>query len=302
MTEPSRTGKRVESYWYLALVPIFAILAVVEFYPVLYSLYLSVTGPSGNFTLGYYWQMLTDTDFWSALASSLTYSTMSTLVAVAIGLFLTYLVTQDFRGRSIYEGIFILPLAAAPIAVGIFWGPSAFWDDLQSLLHYPISSLIHYQIPYFTETGVLFYFPVMALSDAWEWAPLIMLVALSIINSNPKEIFEAAKLHGASSWQVFTRIVVPTVMRSPVMQFVIVLRFMDAMRAFEIPLAWSTWVALSTSVGSPVDTLSLYLYKLLFIPTFGFPIALVSTIAVALLVVTLTAVTLLMRLLGTIGR
>lgn len=299
------TGPRqaVEAYWYLFLVPIFAVLAVVEFYPLLYSLYLSFKGPGGSFTLNWYSQMLTDRDFWGAVASSLTYSVMSVTLAIVVGLALTYLVlTREGRSRSFFESIFILPLAAAPIAVGIFWGPSAFWDDLQSLLHYPVSALLHFQIPYFTETGVLFYFPVMAASDAWEWSPLVMLVALSIIGSHPKEIYEAAKIHGASTWQVFYRIMVPTVLRSPVLQFVIVLRFIDAMRAFEIPLAWSTWVALSTSVGSPVDTLSLYLYKLLFIPAFNFPISLVAAISVALLVATLVVVSVMMRLLGEIGR
>lgn len=265
-----------------------------------YSAYLSLTGPAG-FTLTNYRQVALNADFWSAVASSLTYSTMSTAVALAIGLGLTFLVTQLDRARGYFEALFILPLAVAPIAVGVMWGPSAFWDDMQSFLHYPVSSLLHYQIPYFTETGVLFYFPVMAASDAWEWAPLVMLVSLSIIGSNPKEVYEAAKLHGASGRQLFARIVIPTVVRSPVMQFVILLRFIDAIRAFEIPLSWSTWVALSASVGAPVDTLSLYLYNLLFVPSYGFPIALVSAIAVALLVVTLLAATVLTRFLGTIG-
>jgi ABC-type sugar transport system permease subunit len=59
---------------------------------------------------------------------------------------------------------------------------------------------------------------------------------------------------------------------------------------------------LETAVGSPVDSLSLYLYKLLFIPSFGFPLPMVSAIAVALLVVTLVSATVMMRLLGAIGR
>lgn len=301
MNSPTGPRRKVEAYWYLLLIPVFVVLAVVEFYPLLYSVYLSLKGPSG-FTLGYYSQMISDRDFWSAVASSLTYSTLSVIISLAIGLTLTYLVTElAGHRRSFFEGLFILPLAAAPIAVGVMWGPSAFWDDLQSFLHYPVSSLIHFQIPYFTETGVLFYFPVMAFADAWEWAPLIMLVCLSIINSNPKEIYEAAKLHGATGWQVFSRVMVPSVLRSPVTQFVLVLRFIDAMRAFEVPLSWSTWVALYNGVGSPVDTLSLYLYDLIFVPSNGFPIALVSAIAVALLIVTVVAATTMMRLITTIG-
>jgi len=86
------------------------------------------------------------------------------------------------------------------------------------------------------------------------------------------------------------------------MQFIVVLRMIDAMRAFEIPLAWSNWVGYQNAVGSPVDTLSLFLYKLLFNPTLGFPLQEVSAIAVTLLVITLASVTVMMRILGRIGK
>lgn len=297
MMSPSTNRKRgVPAYWYLLLIPIFAVLSVVEFYPLLYGAYLSLTGPQGGLTLNNYSQMVADRNFWNSVAVSLTYSTLSTTMAIAIGLGLTFLATQEVRGRRVYEAIFILPMAAAPLMVGIVWGPSAVWDDFQTFTHFILG------LPYFQEVQILFYFPVMSFSEAWEWAPLIMLVSLSIMRSTPKEVYDAAKVHGASSWQLFRKITVPAVLGSPVMQFVIVLRFIDAMRAFEIPLAWSTWVGFENAVGSPVDSLSLYLYKLLFIPSFGFPLPMVSAIAVALLIVTLVSATVMMRLLGAIGR
>lgn len=277
------------------LVPMFAVLAVVEFYPLLYSLYLSLTGPTGSFTLSNYSNMLLDKSFWNAVVTSLFFAVLSTAFAVAIGLGLTYLVVQQFRGRGLFEGLFILPLAMAPIAVGVEWGPGAFWDDLQSFGHFVLG------LPFFNELSILFYFPVMAASESWEWAPLIMLVSLSIINSAPKEIYEAARLHGASNWQVFLKVMLPSVLNSPVMQFVLVLRFIDAMNSFAVPLDWSTWVGFSTTVGSPVDTLSLFLYKLLFIPSQGFPLGLVSAIAFSLLAVTLVSATIMMRTLRRIS-
>jgi multiple sugar transport system permease protein len=128
-----------------------------------------------------------------------------------------------------------------------------------------------------------------------------MLVALSIINSQAKQISEAAELHGASAWRRFTMISLPTILRSPVMQFIIVLRLIDSLRAFEIPLAWSNWVGFPSSIGSPVDTLSLFLYKLIFVPLYHFPIGLVSAIGVALLAVTLIIALGLIRFLGRLG-
>jgi len=278
------------------LVPIFAVLAVIEFAPLAYGVYLSLTGPTGGLSLANYGSIVADPNFWNSVIVSLSYSTLSTLIAIAIGLGLTYLLMQNIPRKGVFEGIFILPMAAAPIMVGIVWGPPAVWDDFQTFTHFILG------LPYFKEVQLLFYFPVMAFSEAWEWSPLIMLVCLSIIRSMPKAIHEAAKVHGASGWQAFSRITIPAIFKSPVIQFVLVLRFIDAMRAFEIPLSWSTWVGYETNVGSPVDAMSLYLYKLLFIPSFGFPLPLVSAIAVALLVVTLLSATAMMRLLGTMGR
>jgi multiple sugar transport system permease protein len=289
-------GKMVERYWYLLLVPILVVLTVVEFYPLLYGLYLSLTGPNGSATLANYSQMVSDGDFWDSVVASLTISALSTIFAFCLGLALTFLILQATKWRGLLEAVFIAPLAMAPIAVGVVWAPSTVWDDFQTLTHVLIG------LPFFNELSALFYIPVMSLSEAWEWAPLVMLVCMSIINLTSKAIYDAARVNGASAWQVFRDITIPSIVRSPVMQFVIVLQFIDAMWIFEVPLAWSSWLGFSTSMGSPADTLSLFLYNLLFIPSFGDPIRLVSAIAVALLVLTLAGTTAMMRLLAKMGR
>ena len=122
--------------------------------------------------------------------------------------------------------VYVLPLAAAPIVVGVLFSPSSVWDDIRQFLHFQLG------FSYFNELTPIFYFPVIVFSESWEWAPLIMLVALSIINSTSKDIYEAAELHGASAFQKFRMVTIPSIFRSPVMQFVVVLRFIDAMRAF----------------------------------------------------------------------
>jgi multiple sugar transport system permease protein len=281
--------------WYLLLLPLLALLSAVEFYPLLYSVYLSATNGNGGFQLSNYQAMLGDRAFWTSANISVLYSLSSTIMALGIGIGLTFILVQNFRGKRFYEVLYILPLAVAPIVVGTLWSPASVWDDFQSFWHFVLG------FPYFNELTPLFYLPVMSFSEAWEWAPLIMLVSLSIVNSTPKAIYEAAELHGASAFQKFRMVTVPTILVSPVTQFVVVLRFIDAMRAFEIPLSWSNWVGHPNAVGSPVDTLSLFLYKLLFIPSFGFPIGLVSAIAVSLFGITLVGATILLKLLGTIG-
>jgi len=275
--------------------PLFAVVGLVEIYPLIMSAYLSFTTITGAPALVNYVTMFGDPAFWSALNVSLFYSLSSTLIAVGVGIGLTYLLTQEIRGKGILEILYILPLAVAPIVVGVLFSPSSVWDDIQQFLHFILG------LPYFNELTPSFFFPVIIFSESWEWAPLIMLVALSVVNNIPKQVFEAADLHGATSLQKFRLVVIPAIFKSPVMQFVIVLRFIDAMRAFEIPLAWSNWLGYTTTPGSPVDTISLYLYKLLFSSSQGFPVGVVSAAAITLFAVTLAGTTVLLRLLKTVG-
>jgi len=281
--------------WYLLFLPLFAVIGLVVVYPLVMSTYLSLTNINGMPELSNYVTMVSTPTFWNALNISLLYSLTSTIIAIGIGLGLTFILTQELRGKGILTAVYILPMAVAPIVVGVLFSPSSVWDDIQGFLHF----ILHQ--PYFNELVPSFYFPVMFLSESWEWAPLIMLVALSIVHSTPKEIYEAADLSGASEYQKFRMITIPSILRSPVMQFVIVLRFIDAMRAFEIPLAWSNWLGYTSTLGSPVDTISLYLYKLLFSSSLGFPIGVVSAVAVTLFGVTLVGAAVLLRLLKAVG-
>ncbi|MDG6967240.1 MAG: sugar ABC transporter permease [Nitrososphaerota archaeon] len=297
MGAETRQGRRARESrrWYLLFIPLFVVVGFVEIYPLIESLYISLTNLNGGASLSNYVTMVTTPTFWNALNISLLYSLSSTILAVLIGIGLTFILTQELKGKGIFEAIYILPLAAAPIVVGVLYSPSSVWDDIQQFFHF----ILHQ--PYFNELTPSFYFPVMFFSDAWEWSPLIMLVALSIVNSASKEVYEAAELHGASALQKFRMVTLPAVFRSPVMQFVVVLRFIDAMRAFEVPLAWTNWLGYTNTLGSPVDTISLYLYKLLYSSSLGFPLGVVSAVAVSLFVVTLVGALVLLRLMKAVG-
>jgi multiple sugar transport system permease protein len=297
VTSEPRPGPRIRESkrWYLLFLPLFAVIGLVAVYPLVLSLYLSLTTVNGTPTLSNFVSMVSTPTFFNALNISLLYSLTSTILAVGIGLGLTFILSQELRGKGVLEVIYILPLAVAPIVVGVLFSPSSVWDDIQQFLHWQL------HLGYFNELTPSFFFPVMFFSEAWEWAPLIMLVAISIVNNMPKEVYEAADLHGATAYQKFRLIILPTVFTSPVMQFIVVLRFIDAMRAFEIPLAWSNWLGYTSTLGSPVDTISLYLYKLLFASGLGFPIGMVSAIAVTLFGITLVGAAVLLRLLKTVG-
>jgi multiple sugar transport system permease protein len=284
--------KSLRGKGYLTLVPLLVILSLVEAYPLGYSVYLSLTDyASGNFVGGANYAQLLDLGYFGqAVLTSLAYALASAALALGIGVILAFQVSVLRRGKGILEAVLLAPLAAAPIFVGVIWAPSGVWDDVNTFWHFVLGQ------PFFNPASSFFFFPVMILSDAWEWAPLIMLVSLGIMATIPAEVYEAAEISGASRWQTLRRIGLPAILRSPVMQFVIVIRFVDAMRTFEIPFSWSTWVSLPTA-GSPVDTVSLLLFKLFTLPLYGFPVGEISAMAIALLALTLGATTVLFSLL-----
>ncbi len=287
---------------YLLLIPVFAALGLVEIYPLVYTTYLSLTNYSTGQFVGAsnFAQMFSTSPFFgtnstylgvtvNAVSVSLFYAVGSTAISLVLGILLALQLSQLNRRKWLFECIFLAPLAAAPLVVGVAWAPSGMWDDFNAFWHFVLGQ------PFFNPAAGYFYYPVMIFSDAWEWAPLIMLVALGIMAGLPRDIYEAATLHGASTLQVFRRIYLPAILKSPVMAFIVTIRFIDAMRAFEIPFAWSAWVSYPYA-GSPVDTLSLLLFKLLTTFGYGFPIGYVSAVSILLLVATLAFAALMFKI------
>jgi ABC-type sugar transport system permease subunit len=218
------------------------------------------------------------------------FSSGSTVLSVVLGVLFAYLLTLVRKWKGFFEAIFLMPLAAAPIVAGVVFAPNAVWDDINTFWHYILGQ------PYFNVASNHLYLAIMILSDSWEWGPMMMLVALSILASVPRPVYEASEAFGASKWKTFRTVGLPAVLNSPVMHFMIIVRFVDAMRAFEIPFAWAGWLNYLYP-GAPTDTLSLYLFKLLLQPPSGvIPIPLISAAALVLLAVTLLAATLLFRL------
>jgi ABC-type sugar transport system permease subunit len=112
---------------YLLIVPLLAILAVVEIYPLAVSVSLSLTDYSngGAFVGGAnYATLFSQRDFWTAVATSLLYADGSVVLSTVLGVVFAYLLTRVRKGRSFFEAILLMPLAAAPIIAGVVWAPS----------------------------------------------------------------------------------------------------------------------------------------------------------------------------------
>ena len=279
---------------YLFIIPTIVALLIVEAYPVVYSLYLSVTEfstltPEPVF-IGFdnYVRMIYDENFWISLRVTLLYVFGSVSLAFVLGLSFAVLLFRDIEYRKRLQTVLILPIAISPLIAGVFFSPAAIWDDINVVLKFVLG------LPMIDVYNANFAFSLVVVADAWLWTPLFMLVFLSVLQSIPKETYEAAEIHGASNFQTFRRVTFPLIIRSPVIFIIIALRSIDAFRSFEIPFTWAGWIG-AESLGSPIDTLSLFMYKLLIFPAYESPFSYIATIALTMLMISLVITTILLK-------
>ncbi|HYM58147.1 MAG TPA: sugar ABC transporter permease, partial [Solirubrobacteraceae bacterium] len=74
---------------------------------------------------------------------------------------------------------------------------------------------------------------VMIIADTWKTAPFMALLLLAGLQVIPSEIYEAAKVDGATAWQRFTRITLPLL--KPALLVALIFRTLDALRIFDLP-------------------------------------------------------------------
>ncbi|MDY5786520.1 sugar ABC transporter permease, partial [Corynebacterium sp.] len=87
------------------------------------------------------------------------------------------------------------------------------------------------------------------IADVWKTAPFMALLILAGLQMIPKEVYEAARVDGASRWQQFTRITLPLV--RPALMVAVLFRTLDALRMYDLPV-----IMISGSSNSPTATIS----------------------------------------------
>jgi multiple sugar transport system permease protein len=93
---------------------------------------------------------------------------------------------------------------------------------------------------------------VMIFADVWKTAPFMALLILAGLQVIPDEVYDAAKVDGATAWQRFTRITLPLL--RPAILVALLFRTLDALRVFDLPFAL-------TRGANGTTTLSYYAYE-----------------------------------------
>ena len=125
-----------------------------------------------------------------------------------------------------------MPLLVAPLVLSLLWN---FMLEFDFGAVNQILSAIGLGKVYWWTPGFALY--TICLITIWQWFPFSVFVLLAGLRSLPKDVFEAAKVDGASAWYIFRRLTLP--MLSPLIMIIVVLRTMWLIRLFD-PLYGTT--------------------------------------------------------------
>jgi multiple sugar transport system permease protein len=200
-----------------------------------------------------YRNLLQDSNFHSSLATTLLYTVAATAIEFLLGLGLALLLKEDLPFQGVIRSSLIVPMVIAPIVVGIIW--RLLYNADVGLFSYTVQVLTGKSLSVLSSTALAL--PALILVDIWEWTPFMFLILLAGIQSLPQEPFEAARVDGASAWNVFVHLTLP--MLRPVIVVAILIRALDAFTVFD-----QVFVLTQGGPGTATEVATLMIYKTAF--------------------------------------
>lgn len=238
------------------LLPTALILGTFNFYPALYSLYLSFFEWNGltssKAAVGWhnYARLLSSAEFWNSLRVTVFYAGGMTLLALALGILAAILLNQPIRGQALYRVLYFLPVITPTVAAGVVW--KHLFDPSQGVINRGLAVLGISGPSWLTDpTWALV---AVILVGVWKRVGFNMVVYLAALQGIPRAYYEAAQIDGASLWQSFRFITLPLL--APSTFFLTVTALIDAFQVFDLVYVMTAGGPLKST-----DVIGYYLYR-----------------------------------------
>lgn len=154
-----------------------------------------------------YVSTFTDTNARSAVIVTIVLTTSVVLLSLLLGLGIALLLDRKFRGRSAVRTMMITPFLIVPVAAALLW-KHALYNPEYGLFNGILTWIFGEGAP---QPDWISDNPLLAIIVAivWQWTPFMMLILLAGLQSRPLDVIEAARIDGASTWQIFTHMTLP---------------------------------------------------------------------------------------------
>jgi multiple sugar transport system permease protein len=251
---PARTSEGARADARLALrllIPAGIVLVVIIAYPVVRAIWLSLYSDARFGTsvfVGFrnYLRAFAGTGadtFWPAFW----FTTLLTLVTMAfelvIGFSMALIMNKAFRGRGLVRASVLVPWAIPTAVSAQLW----LWNFNPNGV---VNAVFHTNIIWTGSHWPSFW--AIVIADVWKTAPFIALLVLAGLQIIPSEVYEAARVDGATAIQSFWRITLPLVKSAVIVA--VLFRMLDVLRIFDLPF-------IMTNGANQTETLSTIAYK-----------------------------------------
>jgi trehalose/maltose transport system permease protein len=243
------SAQRTRSAW-IFLAPTLLVLAMVAGWPLIRTIYFSLTNATLNNLAGAefigfsnyltwitlqsgrtVWRgLLVDPAWWGAVWNTLRFTLISVSIETVLGLVVALVLNAHFRGRGIVRAAILIPWAIPTIVSAKMWA----WmlNDQFGILNDIFLSLglISEKIAWTAnpDTAMI----AVLIVDVWKTTPFMALLILAGLQMVPQDIYEATKIDGVHPIKVFWRITLPLV--RPALMVAVIFRMLDAMRIFDL--------------------------------------------------------------------
>lgn len=205
--------------------------------------------------LANYISVLTNEQFWDSAFWTVSFAVIVVILNIVLGMTLAVALTTKLLPKlsAVLKIIFILPMMIAPIVTSTIW--KLMFSPIYGVLNGILVSFGLDRINWFAD--VIPARIAIIVVEVWATTPLCMLILMAALKTVPEDVMEAAKIDGASSVKRFIFITLPLMKKY--ICLVVMLRFMDAIRMFDI-----VYNLTNGGPGTATETMASTIYKMAF--------------------------------------
>ncbi|SFQ32753.1 carbohydrate ABC transporter permease [Salibacterium halotolerans] len=248
---------------YVLLIPMFVMIIVIVFIPLLTTLTYSfqsyqLSDPNadrGFVGLENYISLFQSERFRSSIVTSLIYILGSVGGMLILALITSQLANQSFKGRSLFRASILLPWAVAPVVAAQAW--KFMYDADFGIINQVLSGigLIERNIPWLVSDNLAMLSVVT--TNIWKTTPLLTLIVISGLQTISKDLYESADMDGSNAWQKYFHITLPLI--KPFIMLGLIFTTLQTINVIDI-----VYVMTGGGPGEATEIFTLYNYKVFF--------------------------------------
>ncbi|MBN2219039.1 MAG: sugar ABC transporter permease [Kosmotogaceae bacterium] len=211
---------------FLFVLPGMMAYLVWTIYPILNGFYMSLFKwnlnpkiPNDFIGLENYIELFQDSQFYVALVNTIKYAIITVPFQMVLGLLVALLLNKGMKGQTLFRLLFYLPVITSWVVVSVlFQYLFATRGGIVNFILKDVFHLIKTDIKWLAQTSTAM-IPIYVLG-IWKGIGWTMLIFLAGLQSIPKQLYEAARIDGANSWKLFTKVTAPLLRPTFVFQLV----------------------------------------------------------------------------------